>query len=223
MTNENTRNIDNVCHQSQVEETIASKKMLASIGMKVKEQIDCYVSDLLSGNYDLAEIKSFIEEVLNITFKQEMTEEDALRFLNRPLRVCGVVENTGEPGGGPFVVDNGDYLDLQICETSEIDMNHPEQVAILNESGYFNPVDLVCFVKDYKGDKFNLLDYVNEDRYFISEKSYEGRPLKALEHPGLWNGAMHYWNTLFVEVPLATFNPVKNVNDLLKDGHRVVE
>ena len=217
------KNIDNVCHQSQVEETIASKKMLASIGMKVKEQIDRYVSDLLSGNYDLAEIKSFIEEVLNITFKQEMTEEDALRFLNRPLRVCGVVENTGEPGGGPFVVDNGDYLDLQICETSEIDMNHPEQVAILNESGYFNPVDLVCFVKDYKGDKFNLLDYVNEDRYFISEKSYEGRPLKALEHPGLWNGAMHYWNTLFVEVPLATFNPVKNVNDLLKDGHRVVE
>src|SRR5699024_6461167 len=210
------KNIDNVCHRSRVEETIESKKKLASIGMEVKEQIDRYVADLLSGNFDLAEISSFIEEMLNITLKREMTKEDALHFLNRPLRVCGVVENTGEPGGGPFVVDNGDYLDLQICETSEIDMDNPKQVEILHDSEFFNPVDLVCFVKDHKGDKFNLLDYVNEDRYFISEKSYEGRPLKALEHPGLWNGAMHNWNTLFVEVPLATFNPVKNVNDLLK-------
>ena len=117
-------------------------------------------------------------------------------------------------------MDNGDYLDLQICETSEIDMYNPAQVEILHDSAYFNPVDLVCFVKDYEGDKFNLLNYVNEDRYFISEKSYEGQPLKALEHPGLWNGAMHNWSTLFVEVPLATFNPVKNVNDLLTDGHR---
>lgn len=99
-------------------------------------------------------------------------------------------------------------------------MNHEQQVEILNTTEYFNPVNLVCFVKDYKGDKFNLLDYVNEDRYFISEKSYEEKPLKALEHPGLWNGAMHIWNTLFVEVPLSTFNPVKNVNDLLKEGHR---
>src|SRR5699024_11031781 len=170
------------------------------IGMKVREQVDRYGLDLLSGNYDVAEIKSFVGEGLSITLKEEMHEEDALRFLDRTLRVCGVVENTGVPGGGQFVVDNGDYLDLQICETSEIDMNNPEQVAILNESGYFNPVDLVCFVKDYKGDKFNLLDYVNEDRYFISEKSYEGRLLKALEDHGLGNGAMHYWDALFVEV-----------------------
>src|SRR5699024_5502817 len=103
--------------------------------MEVKKQIDRYVADLLSDNFDLAEIRSFIEEELNITLKREMTKEDALHFLNRRLRDCGVVENTGEPGGGPFVVDNGDYLDLQICDTSEIDMNHPEQVAILNESG----------------------------------------------------------------------------------------
>jgi hypothetical protein len=102
-------------------------------------------------------------------------------------------------------------------------MSNPEQVEIFNASEYFNPVDIVCFVKDYKGYKFNLLDYVNEDRYFISDKTYEGRPLKALEHPGLWNGAMHHWNTLFVEVPLSTFNPVKNVNDLLKDGHRQLQ
>src|SRR5699024_3383956 len=154
------KNIDNVCHRSQVGETIEYKKKLASIGMKVKKQIDGYVYDLLSGNFDLAEISSFIEKALNITLKREITKEDALRFLNRPLRVCGVVKNTGEPGGGPFVVDNGDYLDLQICETSEIDMEDSKQVEILHESEFFNPVDLVCFVKDYKGDKFNLLDYV---------------------------------------------------------------
>ncbi len=135
------------------------------------------------------------------------------------MRVCGVVKNQGEPGGGPFVVDNGDYTDLQICETVEIDRNNSRDEEILSGSQFFNPVDLVCFVKDYNGEKFNLLNYVNEDRYFISEKTYKGRKLKALEHPGLWNGAMHNWNTLFVEVPLLTFNPVKTVNDLLKDGH----
>lgn len=217
------KNIDNVSHRSQAKDTIESKKMLAAVGVEVKQQIDSYINDLMSETYNLTEISHFIKDTLNITSKKEMTKEAALKFLNRPLRVCGVVENTGEPGGGPFVVDNGDYLDLQICETSEIDMSDPEQVEIFNASEYFNPVDLVCFVKDYKGDKFNLLDYVNEDRYFISEKTYEGRPLKALEHPGLWNGAMHYWNTLFVEVPLTTFNPVKTVNDLLKAGHRQLE
>ena len=217
------KNIDNVCHQSQIEDTIEYKKMLAIIGTEVKEKIDAYISNLLSGNYDLAEISQFIKESLNITLKKKMTKEYALKFLNRPLRVCGVVKNEGDPGGGPYIVDSGDYLDLQICEASEIDMSDPNQVAILNDSEYFNPVDLVCFVKDYKGDKFNLLNYINEDRYFISEKTHEGESLKALEHPGLWNGAMHNWNTLFVEVPLSTFNPVKTVNDLLKDGHRDTE
>src|SRR5699024_1322119 len=137
------KNIDNVCHRSQVGETIESKKKLASIGMEVKKQIDRYVSDLLSDNFDLAEIRSFIEEVLNITLKREMTKEDALRFLNRTLRVCGVVENTCETGGGPFVVDNGDYLGLQICETSEIDIYKPKHVEMLHDSEVANPVDLV--------------------------------------------------------------------------------
>ncbi len=116
-------------------------------------------------------------------------------------------------------MDNGDYLDLQICEKHEIDINDEDKLQILNESEFFNPVDLVCFVKDYKNEKFNLLEYTYPDRYFITEKTYKGRKLKALEHPGLWNGAMHNWNTLFVEVPLSTFNPVKTVNDLLRDGH----
>lgn len=217
------KNIDNVSHQSRVEPTIDSKKQLASIGMDVKEQIDDYMTALKADDYDLGEIADFMAETLNITVKNELTKERALAFLDRPLRVCGVVENKGEPGGGPYVVDNGDYLDLQICEKSEIDLADDEQVEILNNSEYFNPVDVVCFVKDYQGEKYDLMNYVNEDRYFISEKTHEGEPLKALEHPGLWNGAMHDWNTVFVEVPLATFNPVKTVNDLLKEGHRPAE
>ncbi|MEA1974238.1 MAG: DUF4301 family protein, partial [Bacillota bacterium] len=157
---------------------------------------------------------------LNISYKEELTKDKALFFLNRPLRVCGVVKNQGEPGGGPFVVDNGEYSDLQICEKTEIDLNNKNQLEKLNNSEFFNPVDIVCFVKDYKGDKYNLLEYINKERYFISQKTYKGKDIKALEHPGLWNGAMSNWNTLFVEVPLTTFNPVKRVNDLLSDLRR---
>lgn len=214
------KNIDNVVHQSQLDETIESKKQLAAVGVQVKEKLDAYLEALVSREFDLDEIGVFIEETLNIRLKNLLTREKAIELLNRPLRVCGVVKNEGEPGGGPYIVDNGEYSDLQICEKAEIDLNDAQQVEILNTSEFFNPVDLVCFTKDYQGEKFNLMDYTNEDRYFISDKTHEGRPLKALEHPGLWNGAMHNWNTLFVEVPLSTFNPVKTVNDLLKAGHR---
>lgn len=214
------KNIDNVCHKSQVEDTIESKKELASVGLEVQEQIGEYITDISSDEYSLKEIDLFIKEVLNITLKTKLTKDKALALLNRPLRVCGMVKNNGEAGGGPFVVDNGDYLDLQICEKAEIDLEDKEKLEIFNSSKYFNPVDIVCFVKDYKGEKFDLRNYTNEDRYFISEKTYQGKELKALEHPGLWNGAMHNWNTLFVEVPLTTFNPVKTVNDLLREGHR---
>lgn len=217
------KNIDNVSHRSRIHDTIASNKKLTAIGLEVRAQIDQYLADYETGDFDLEEVRDFIENTLNIHSKEPLTVEEAVQFLDRPLRVCGVVRNQGDPGGGPFVVDNGDYTDLQICETLEIDQTNPEQLAILENADYFNPADLVCFVKDYKGEKYNLLDYVNEDRYFISEKSHEGKPLKALEHPGLWNGAMHHWNTLFVEVPLSTFNPVKTVNDLLKEGHRPLE
>lgn len=214
------KNVDNVCHRSQIEDTIKSKKKLAITGIQVKEQIDSYLLDLAVNNYCLDEIVNFIQEVLNIKLKTEWTKEKAFSFLNRPLRVCGVVKNEGESGGGPYVVDNGDYTDLQICEKLEINLEDPKQKEISNKSEFFNPVDIVCFTTDYKGDHFNLLNFTNKDRYFISEKTYKGRPLKALEHPGLWNGAMHNWNTIFVEVPLSTFNPVKTVNDLLKKGHR---
>lgn len=214
------KNVDNACHQDHMADTIHAKKMLAATGLKVKAQIDDHMRALKAGTEDMAAIEGFIEETLNIGYDGSLTKDRAMAFLNRPLRVCGMVRNQGEPGGGPFVVDNGDYRDLQICEKSEIHMADERQRDIFKQSQFFNPVDLVCFVKDWEGHKFNLLDFIHEDRYFISEKSYKGRPLKALEHPGLWNGAMHHWNTLFVEVPLSTFTPIKTVNDLLRDGHQ---
>lgn len=205
------KNIDNVCHRSRIMDTIESNKKLTAIGIEVKGKIDHYLYNLASEDFNLGEISDFIKNVLNIQTKKQLIAEQAFRFLDRPLRVCGVVRNQGEPGGGPFIVDNGEYTDLQICETIEIDQKNPKQLKVLKNANYFNPVDLVCFVKDYQGKKYNLLDYVNEERYFISEKSHEGKPLKALEHPGLWNGAMHHWNTLFIEVPLSTFNPVNSL------------
>ena len=132
-----------------------------------------------------------------------------------------VVKNVGEPGGGPFLAYNSDgTLSLQILESSQIDTSNPEYVAMFKNGTHFNPVDLVCAVRNYKGDKFNLPDYVDRNTGFISFKSKNGKELKALELPGLWNGAMSDWNTVFVEVPLSTFNPVKTVNDLLREQHQ---
>ena len=141
--------------------------------------------------------------------------------LNRPIRVCGMVKNEGEPGGGPFIVRGKDgSTSLQILESVQINPDDPAAVAALKGATHFNPVDLVCCLRNYKGEKFDLLSHVDEEAGFISSKSYEGRPLKALELPGLWNGAMSDWNTLFVEVPVGTFNPVKTVLDLLRPAHR---
>ena len=144
-----------------------------------------------------------------------VSDEERAR-LNRPIRVCGVVKNTGEPGGGPFLVREADgSVSYQILESSQI--NDPELMA---QSTHFNPVDLVCAIRDYQGNKFHLPDYVDPQTGFISHKSKDGRELLALELPGLWNGAMSRWNTIFVEVPVSTFNPVKTVNDLLRPQHQ---
>ena len=141
--------------------------------------------------------------------------------LNRPIRVCGMVKNEGEPGGGPFwIKDESGKISLQIIETSQIDLTNEKQVQIVNEATHFNPVDLVCGVKNYKGEKFDLTQFVDENTGFIVSKNKNGKPYKAYELPGLWNGAMANWLTLFVEVPLVTFNPVKTVNDLLKPAHQ---
>jgi hypothetical protein len=140
---------------------------------------------------------------------------------HRPLRVCGMVRNTGEPGGGPFLaVDADGTIAPQILESSQIDLKDPAKKELFEKGTHFNPVDLVCALKDYKGNSFHLPDYVDKNTGFISLKSKNGKELKALELPGLWNGAMSDWNTVFVEVPVETFSPVKTVNDLLQPQHQ---
>jgi hypothetical protein len=154
-----------------------------------------------------------------------MTHDEKAKYifdkLNRPMRVCGMVKNEGEPGGGPFLVYNPDgTVSPQILESTQINPEDPQAMSMLSRSGHFNPVDLVCALYDYKGAKFNLPDYVDPTTGFISSKSRAGVEIKALELPGLWNGAMSRWNTIFVEVPASTFNPVKTVNDLLRPAHQ---
>ena len=198
--------------------------------MKLQQKAFAYLRKLDSGDYSHADIEEIIRFVQQTLFcrREDVKElEDAelviylRKKLNRPMRVCGVVKNVGEPGGGPFLAYNSDgTVSLQILESSQIDTRNPEYVAMFKNGTHFNPVDLVCAVKDYKGNKFNLPDYVDRNTGFISYKSKNGKELKALELPGLWNGAMSDWNTVFVEVPLSTFNPVKTVNDLLREQHQ---
>ena len=171
------------------------------------------------------EIEGFLRDTLCITMppaKDCRSRAEALRSkLDRPIRVCGMVRNEGEPGGGPFIIKASDgSTSLQILESVQIDRSNPSAVKALNGSTHFNPVDLICCLRDYKGAKFNLEEHVDPQTGFISSKSYQGRELKALELPGLWNGAMSDWNTLFVEVPVETFNPVKVVTDLLRPAHQ---
>ena len=224
------KNIDNVVPDRLKEETVVYKQVLAGILVTLQQKVFGYLEKLESGNYghaDLEEIIRFVQQDLCCRKEDVKDLEDAdlvlylRRKLNRPMRVCGVVKNVGEPGGGPFLAYNSDgTVSLQILESSQIDKNNPEYVAMFKNGTHFNPVDLVCAVKDYKGNKFNLPDYVDKATGFISYKSKNGKELKALELPGLWNGAMSDWNTVFVEVPLGTFNPVKTVNDLLREQHQ---
>jgi hypothetical protein len=173
-------------------------------------------------------IRKFLKETLHTDLPGHLAdgslgEQGAylLHFLNRPIRVCGMVKNEGEPGGGPFWVRNGNGQDtLQIVESSQLDLSNPEQKIIFESSTHFNPVDLICITRNYEGKKFDLMKYIDQETGFISEKSISGKTIKALERPGLWNGAMANWLTIFVEVPVETFNPVKTVNDLLREAHQ---
>ena len=171
------------------------------------------------------EIESFLDSELCIQLPLMRTPAERVALLrsklDRPIRVCGMVRNQGEPGGGPFIIAGKDgSSNLQILESVQINMDDERSRDVLSRATHFNPVDLVCCIRNYKGDKFNLLDFVDEDAGFMSSKSYQGRDLKALELPGLWNGSMSDWNTCFVEVPLDTFNPVKVVLDLLRPAHQ---
>lgn len=217
------KNIDNVVSETYVDTIAFQKKMLAGKLISLQQKIFGYVEKLRSepiSEDTLREISGFVLEELNI---QDVLAEKKvlLKILERPIRICGVVENTGAPGGGPFLVkDKNGNLSYQIVEMSQIDVDNLKQKALVDKATHFNPVDLVCGLRNYKGEKFNLLAYSDPDTGFISNKSYHGKPIKALELPGLWNGAMANWNTIFVEVPLITFNPVKTVNDLINKVHQ---
>lgn len=223
------KNIDNVVPDKLKEVTTKYKKILGGILVEVQAQTFHYLELLDKGcsKDQLQEIRNFMEQTLcckAATFDEwnETAQRDFLKQkLNRPIRVCGMVKNVGEPGGGPFWAYNADgTVSLQILESSQIDMKDPVKKKMFEEGTHFNPVDLVCGVCDYKGQKFDLTQYTDPETGFISYKSKGGRDLKALELPGLWNGAMSNWNTLFVEVPLQTFNPVKTINDLLREEHQ---
>ena len=226
------KNIDNVTVPRFSDGVAKSKKILAGRLLELQAKIFEYAADLDRENYDgqkLATITAFLEEELNVRFANDYHSLDIgeqIKILrdkiNRPLRICGMVRNEGEPGGGPFwIQDRHGQLSLQIIESAQVDTGDPEQLKIMKNATHFNPVDLVCGVKNYKGEKFDLLEFVDPKQGFITRKTSEGKDLKALELPGLWNGAMAFWNTIFIEVPLATFNPVKTVNDLLKPAHQV--
>ena len=224
------KNIDNVVPDSHREPTIQYKKVLAGCLIMTHDKIEKYLRMIESGDYTIDDIRAmiaFMHDTLNIRDEKmkELEDADLVLYikekLNRPVRVCGMVRNEGEPGGGPFIAYNADgSTSPQILESTQIDPANADYKAMVAKATHFNPVDLVCYLKDIFGKKFNLPDYVDPDTGFISSKSKNGRELRALELPGLWNGAMSDWNTVFVEVPIATFNPVKTVNDLLRPAHQ---
>ena len=225
------KNIDNVVPDRLKDTTVKYKKVIGGLLLNLQDVAFDYLDELEDGNVSderLKEIEKFANERLNIFIPEayrgfdKMEKIDFLyNKLNRPMRVCGMVKNEGEPGGGPFwVKDENDELSLQIIESSQIDFSKPDQKEIVSKATHFNPVDLVCGVRDFKGEQFDLREFVDPQTGFISQKSKDGRDLKAQELPGLWNGAMADWNTVFVEVPLITFNPVKTVNDLLREQHQ---
>jgi hypothetical protein len=224
------KNIDNVVPDAFKPITVHYKKLIAGVLIHYQRKIFAYLNRIDSGKYDhkeLLEMLYFLQNELFIKNPETKMLEDAelalyvKSKLNRPLRVCGMVRNQGEPGGGPFLAVNSDgTISLQILESSQIDLKNPAMKQLFEQGTHFNPVDLVCALRNYKGDKFDLTRYVDKNTGFISLKSKDGKELKALELPGLWNGSMSDWNTVFVEVPIETFNPVKTVNDLLRPQHQ---
>lgn len=224
------KNIDNVVPDSRRADTLKYKKIIGGVLVSVKQKANEYCKILSEGvpsDEKLQEMLDFVRKVLCITndTADEMLPAAKAEYifskLNRPFRVCGMVKNEGEPGGGPFLAYNPDgTVSPQILESTQIDPKNKEAQKMLKESTHFNPVDLVVSTKNWKGEKFNLPDFVDKATGFISQKSREGVEIKALELPGLWNGAMSDWNTVLVEVPVSTFNPVKTVNDLLRPAHQ---
>ncbi|MDU8884916.1 DUF4301 family protein [Yeosuana sp. MJ-SS3] len=226
------KNVDNVVVYKYKDEVAKYKKVLAGILIKLQQQIFKFLEAIENNKIDedkIIKISDFLSDKLNVKisndfkkYREKYQIEYLKEKLNRPIRVCGMVKNEGEPGGGPFwLKDENGNISLQIIESAQINTKNKKQKEILKESTHFNPVDLVCGVKDYKGNKFDLTEFVDFNAAFITKKTQSGVEIKALELPGLWNGSMANWNTIFVEVPLITFNPVKTVNDLLKAPHQI--
>lgn len=224
------KNIDNVVPDRLKKDTVYYKQVIAGVLVTLQQKAFDYLRLIDSGKYtheQIGEMIRFVQQELHCRKHdiKDLEDGDLILYLksklNRPMRVCGMVKNVGEPGGGPFLAYNADgTVSLQILESSQIDMKDPEKKTMFEKGTHFNPVDLVCAVRDYQGHKFDLLKFVDPATGFISYKSKNGKDLKALELPGLWNGSMSDWNTVFVEVPLSTFNPVKTVNDLLREQHQ---
>jgi hypothetical protein len=224
------KNIDNVVPDRIKGDTVKYKSVLGGYLWTLRDRIFEYIRliDQKNGEDKLDEMESFAKNTLFIRLPERYygwavaKKTDFLRNkLNRPIRVCGMVKNEGEPGGGPFLAENRDgSISPQILESSQINMDDPEQQEQFDKSTHFNPVDIVCYTKDYEGKRFDLQKFTDPNTGFISKKSKEGRDLKALELPGLWNGAMSDWNTIFIEVPIITFNPVKTIFDLLRKEHQ---
>jgi len=224
------KNIDNVVPDRLKADTVEWKQVIAGVLVTLQEKAFEYLRLLDTGKYtheQIEEMIRFVQQDLCCRKAdiKELEDADLVIYLrnklNRPMRICGVVKNVGEPGGGPFLTYNQDgTVSLQILESSQIDKSNKEYMEMFTKGTHFNPVDLVCAVCDYKGQPFDLPKYVDPSTGFISQKSKSGKELQALELPGLWNGAMSDWSTVFVEVPLSTFNPVKTVNDLLREQHQ---
>lgn len=225
------KNIDNVVPDRLKKETIENKQLIGGVLLYFQQQYFSFL-EAYEKNGNLAslnvEVHEFLKNDAGFQFAADFESLDVDKqaeilkdILNRPIRVCGMVKNEGEPGGGPFWVKGKDGNNsLQIVESAQIDFSKEDQKKLVSEATHFNPVDLVCSLKDFKGNKFDLLSFRDPETGFIAYKSKDGKELKAQELPGLWNGAMAFWNTIFVEVPVVTFNPVKTVNDLLRDEHQ---
>ncbi|WP_372370627.1 DUF4301 family protein [Candidatus Uabimicrobium sp. HlEnr_7] len=213
------KNIDNVCPDHLKDTTFLWKKVLIGLLYKLQKQSFAFLRKLHDNpnETEKKDAETFIRDSLNVDIQDtQVSVETLISLLDRPIRVCGMVPNTGEPGGGPFWVEEEYGNSCQIVEKIQI---APQQLDVMKNASHFNPVDVVCGLKNWQGEKFDLHHFVNEKAFIVVEKSHQGKYLKSTERPGLWNGSMHYWNSVFVEVPITTFTPVKTVFDLLRDEH----
>jgi hypothetical protein len=214
------KNIDNVVPDRLKDITVENKELLAGVLLEVQDKLFQCCRDFEKGSFSRTSALDFINHWFVGDFESQ-SDKDLYKLLNRPLRVCGMVKNEGEPGGGPFmVVEEAGLPSLQIVESAQIDPENSDQQGILSKASHFNPVDLVISLKNHLGEHFDLMNFRNDNTGMVVNKTFQGRDINALELPGLWNGAMHDWNTIFVEVPIETFNPVKTVFDLRRPNHR---